>query len=255
MNKEEFLKILVDIDKATASKIYDKMILAQKTGKVMYTTEFYPPNIWGKLSKASASMETKFFTYGVFEDAERRILVFSQEEPVYYPVKLIEIKNKSKFSALEHKDYLGALMSLGVKREKMGDLLIDGDRCYGAVYEEVYEYIKDNLDLIGKSPCVIREIIDEVEIPKVKFEDKVVISTSYRLDSIVGSLCGLSRSKAVEIIGSGKVLVNYTPSLEKDFAVHVDDVLTIRGFGKYRIRETIGNSGSGRLKIIVKKYI
>lgn len=255
MNKDEFFKILMDVDKATVSKIYDKMILALKTGKTMYTTEFYPPNIWGKLLNAKSVITSGIFTNGAFEDAERRIITFSEEEPGYYPIKIIEIRNKSKFSALEHKDYLGALMSLGVKREKMGDLLIDGDKCYGAVYEEVYDYIRANLDSIGKSPCEIREVMDKVEIPKVKFEDKVIISTSYRLDSIVSAVCNLSRNKAVEIIGSGKALVNYTPTFEKDFTVHNGDVLTIRSYGKYRLDETIGNSGSGRLKIIVKKYI
>jgi RNA-binding protein YlmH len=255
MNKEDFLKLLRDVDKAVASKIYDKMILAGKTGKAIFTNEFYPPNIWSKLSNANSVIKLKVFTYGIFEEAERRVIAFSEEEPAYYPVKLIEIKNKSKFSLLEHKDYLGALMSLGVKREKMGDLVLDGDKCYGAVYEEVCEYIEGNLDLIGKSPCSIREIKEIVEIPKAKFEDKVIISTSYRLDSVVSALCGLSRNKAVEIIGSGKVLVNYTSVFEKDYAIHSDDVLTVRGVGKYRFKETIGSSGSGRLKIIVRKYI
>lgn len=255
MNKDDFLKILQDIDKTTAAKIYDKMILAQKTGKPMYTSEFYPTNVWLRLLKASSIIKPKLFAYGVFDDAERRVLVFSDEEPEYYPVKLIEIKNRSKFSVLKHKDYLGALMSLGIKREKMGDLVIDGDICYGAVYEEVYDYIKDNLELIGKSPCEVREVTDIMKIPKVQYDEKVITSTSYRLDCIVSVLSGISRSKAVELVGSGKVLVNYVIALEKDYMMHNEDILTIRGFGKYKIGETIGNSGSGRLKIVVKKYI
>jgi RNA-binding protein YlmH len=255
MNKNEFILHLTPFDKTAAARLHDKLSLTQKSGAAAYTGEFYPPNVWTKVQDLSTKLGVGVSAYGIFPEAERRIIVFHEAEIYYYPVRLMVIENKSKFSSLEHKDYLGALMSLGIKREKMGDLVLHEQRCYGAVYEDVFDYIKDNLQTVGRSPCSISEVTNLQEMPTANLEDKVVVATSYRLDSVISAISGLSRAKAVEVISSGKVLLNYVEALEKDKIVHNGMVITIRGYGKYRLEESIGNSGSGRLKLLIKKYI
>jgi RNA-binding protein YlmH len=147
-------------------------------------------------------------------------------------------------------------MSLGIKREKFGDLVLDNQSCFGALCEDILDYVLLNLNQVGKCPCTV-EVIEELETENIKTasENFVLTSTSLRLDSIVSSICNLSRSKAVDIIHNGKVLLDYVEVKEKDKLVNINEALTIRGYGKYKIIEEIGSTQRGRLRLLVKKYV
>jgi RNA-binding protein YlmH len=255
MNKNEFLNFFYEEDKSHILKVYDKITLAEKSGACIFSTEFYSPNIWSKLQELSINIGISFESFGGFIDSERRLIAFFSSELDSFPIKMIKIINKSKFSRLEHKDYLGAMMSLGVKREKLGDLVVKENSCYAAVCEDIYDYVKASLTQIGKSPCDIEEISDLDNIPAPEFKNEIIIATSYRLDCIASAITGLSRTKCLSLISSGKVLVNYVVESQKDRIIFNNYTVTIRGYGKYRILDTVGNSGSGRLKINVNKYI
>jgi RNA-binding protein YlmH len=196
------------------------------------------------------------YNYGVFEDAERKMLAFSYDNVEDYPVDLIKVICKNKFNNLKHKDYLGALMSLGVKREKFGDLILKDEACYLAVHEEISEYIKINLTSVGKSSCTI-SILDKNmgQIPVYAFDINTVNVSSLRTDCVVSALCNIPRSKAEELIRQRKVLINYSEALEKDKILKSDCIVTVRGYGKFKIVEEIGWTGSGRSKVLVKKFI
>lgn len=255
LKKDDFTKAVSNEDKSSITKIYDKICIAVKSGKTIYTNEFFTPDIWSQIIKLQPQLDIKVFSDGIFNEAERRMLAFSQEDNVIFPMKLISIINKSKFHRLEHKDYLGALMSLGIKREKLGDLIVGENRCYFAACDELYTYIESNIDSIGRCPCEISEIVDLGDLPQHNYEERLVISTSMRADCIVSAVTGLSRSKSVELISSGKLLLNYVEEREKDVEVPLSSTVTIRGYGKFKINEIIGNSSSGRLKLTIKKFI
>lgn len=258
MDKKVFLNSIMYEDKVLISNLYDKIRLADKTNTTIYTNEFYPPIVWKTLEKNSSILGVKVFSYGIFEEAERRSIAFSNYGEVYnFSIKLIKVTSKSSFNKLEHKDFLGALMSLGFKREKFGDLLVCDGCAFFAVCEDVCDYVISNISSIGKTPCDI-EVIDmneDKKIPKAKFEELIINCTSLRLDSIISSICGISRSKSVLLINQGKVLVDYGEADEKDFMVEMGEVITIRGYGKFKIGEEIGKSLSGRCKLAIKKYI
>lgn len=258
MDKKTFLNSIAYEDKILLSNLYDKIILANKVNTIVYTNEFYPPNVWRTLEKNSCGLGVNVYTYGVFEEAERRIIAFSNFDEVYsYPIKLIKVTSKSSFNKLEHKDFLGSLMSLGFKREKFGDLLMNEDSCYFTICEDVSNYVLVNMSSVGRTPCNVEVIdIDRYdEMPKAKFCDIIINTTSLRLDCVVGSICGMSRNKAVLLINQGKVLVDYVEVSEKDFLVERESCITIRGYGKFKIGEEIGMSLSGRCKLAIKKYI
>lgn len=255
MNKNEFINALNYEDRALSSKLYDKLAVTLKSGKSVSTNEFYSPLIWNRVIGLSDKIGIRIASNGIFEEAERRVLCFYNDNQPNFSVKLAVLQNESKFSNLEHKDYLGAMMSLGFKREKLGDLIVQDRRCYCAVCEEIFEYIRDNLTSIGRCPCSVEEVTDSADIPRMAFETKVIVSTSMRLDCIVGAIAAQSRSKAVDMINSGKVLLDYLEVCEKDRNVDEGSIVTIRGYGKFKISETIGNSGSGRLKLSIKKFI
>lgn len=254
MKKEDFLKLMQGEDEAVILKLYNKLTIAEKSGKSIYTNEFYTPGIWGRLMKFTWNPQVKISSYGAFDEAERRIICFNSEDYAIMPVKVILLLNKSKFHNLQHKDYLGAIMSLGIKREKIGDLIVQGSTCYCAVCEDIVDYLKMNLNYIAQCPCEVTEITDYSKLPEYNFQENQIISTSLRADCIVSSICGLSRSKSVDLLKSGKVLIDYIEVREKDFEITLPTTITIRGKGKFKLLDVLGNSSSGRLKIQLKKF-
>jgi RNA-binding protein YlmH len=260
MNKKQFLDKIRFEDKILLSNIFDKIEIFNKINKPIYLNEFYPPAIWKALEKHSTELGCKIGTFGIFEECDRRsisMLPNEEDDDIYkYKINLIKIINKSAFSKLRHSDYLGTLMAQGIKREKFGDLLVDGESCYVPVCSDIVGFIKDNLKNIAKSPCFIEELnIEEANLPKVKYEIKTVIVSSLRLDCVVSALCGVSRNSSVDLIKKGMVLYDYEKASEKDEDVYFDTTITIRGYGKFKIEESIGKTQKDKERIIVKKYI
>jgi RNA-binding protein YlmH len=237
--------------------LYDKIALAEKTGRTVYSTEFYPPNVWGALLNMQGYFDITFNTCGIFDDAERRVIGMGRDGGFYdFPVMLVKITASTKFGDIGHKDYLGAIMSLGIKREKFGDLLVEGSACYAAVHEDVCGYLEANLTKVRNSPCSV-EVLDpdSSEKPGRKFETVRAAAASLRLDCVTAAICGISRTKADELIRQGKVLVNYETAAKRDLEIKENDLIVIRGYGKFIFNEIEGSTRSGRLKIELKKFI
>lgn len=255
INKKNFLDKFNDEDSGIISNIYDKIVLSERTGKTIFSEYFFTPNIWKKLLEIQDYINISITLYGVFDHAERRMIAFNKEQSMNFPVKLLSIRNLSRFSTSLHKDYLGSLMALGIKREKLGDLICYDDYGVVPVCEDIHEYIKLNLNAIGKSPCSV-EVLDpdSFVVPISLFSEMVVNCASSRLDAVVGSLCNISRSNSSELITSGKVIVDYCECCIKDKKVEESSVITVRGFGKFIIGKEVGFTKSGNLKLKVKKY-
>ena len=257
MDKNYFLNSINYEDKNLISSIFNKLQIAEKSNKTVFTNDFVSPSIWNQISSTCANYNVKSFSNGIFKDADRRMLSFSCfEEPITYPINLLKISSSSKFGTLNHKDYLGAIMSLGIKREKLGDLIIQDSICYAPVCCDISNYIIDNLNTIAHQTCQVVEFDYSMDdLPKRQFQERIVISTSLRLDGMVSSICNVSRSNAVELITSGKILVNYFQCLKKDKIIKNNDILTIRGYGKFRIADIIGVTQKDRLKVSINQYI
>lgn len=256
LDKRAFLNALAFEDKNKVSKLYERICFCLKTGREVYTEEFYPPSVWKYLESIKDDLEVNVNSYGIFNEAERKIIAFSEGEAWNFPISLIKIQNKSEFTNLTHKDYLGSILGLGIKREKLGDLICEDFSAYVTIYEELTDYIIYNLKSVGNSPCAVKIVdIHTMNLPEHKFKEENIISTSFRLDSIVSSITGLSRSKVLDIIKEGKVIKDYRVETEKDKIVKENSILTIRGYGKYKVVSKVGITGSGRLKILLKKFI
>jgi len=257
MDKKHFLNTITCEDKNLVSNIFNKIQIAEKTNQTIFTNDFLPPDIWHQILAISENYEIRPFTNGIFNDADRRMLSFSSgDAPTKYPIDLLKIKNKSKFSRVDHKDYLGAIMSLGIKREKLGDLIIQDSTCFAPVCSDISNYIINNLKKVKNCPCVVTEYDYTLyDLPERKFEERVVITTSFRLDGLVSAVCNISRNSSVDLISAGKILVNYFHCVKKDKIIENNDTLTIRGYGKFKVVEIIGNTQKGRLKVAIKQYI
>ena len=254
LSKEDVLKNFLKEDTEDVIKVYQCMSLAYNKNIPTFTKFFCKPNIWTYFTKNFNANNFLVEAKGAFEECDRRILAFNNIYSIPFPYRIIKITNKSKFSNLSHKDYLGAIMALGIEREKLGDLRVIDDYAIVPIYEEVADYILYELRNVGRAPVSIEEI-QEDNLPKSNFLEGMIIVPSLRLDNIVAKLANISRGKAVEVIDGGKVLIDYSKSIDKSKEIKDGQRITISGVGKFIIGEIVGNTKSGRYKVKINKFI
>jgi len=252
--KEKINRYFTDDDRNEALNLYERYLLSKDKDIPVFGKNFYTPNIWTWFEKNLCSKNFKIQTNGFFEDAERRMISFNNIYESPFPMKLIKIENTSKFSTITHRDFLGGILSIGIERNKIGDLLVDKNICYVSVCEEIENFIIYNIDKISKVVCNV-EVLDKIELlPTVAFKEEIVLVSSLRIDGIISKIVNVSRSKAQSMIEQGQVLINYVKVKDKSYELKGEEKITIRGFGKFILGDCIGNSKSGKIKIIIKKY-
>ena len=254
MKKEKFLELFSKEAEKEAQKLYNYFETAEKYEINICTEEFYTPNFWKELGEKIGSIKIK--THGLSDISERRQILFIADEnqSLEFSYKILEIKNLSKFKEQEHKDYLGSILGLNIKRELLGDIMVLEDKAYIIVSDKISEYLVNNLNQIGKSPCEVK-ITDEIsDIPTTEFKEIIIRVSSERLDSVVAELINISRTSVVSGIESGNIMLNYTVQKRKDKALNISDVITIRKYGKYIFAEDLGYTKKGKKKLLFKKY-
>lgn len=257
MDKKKFKNYFIDEGEGTISSIYDKIEICKKIDGVVYTDIFLPPQIWSKLIDAEGELGVLVETKGLSIESEKKMVAFKSYysiERVDFPSKLIVVKSNSKFDNLEHRHYLAGILSTGIKREKLGDLIVEGKNCYTIIFDGLFEFLKLNLLSIGRSRVEIEEIGDR-DIPSYKFEVKEYLINSYRLDVIVSALISGSRNDALKLINSSQVMVNYRLKTNKSLTVKEGDVISIRRYGKHIFAGSEGETKKGKIKGKFKKYI
>lgn len=253
IDKNKILKYFQEDEKDIVVKVLDKIEVAYRRNIPVFTKEFLTPKIWDYFVKTSL-IDIDIKTVGIFDDAERRILAINSDNNYNYPLTVLKIINKSQFSKLEHRDYLGAILSLGIQRDKIGDIVVKDNLCYLVCLQEISDFIIYNLSSIGKSKISISIVNELKDLPIIEFEEFIINVSSLRLDGIVSKLANLSRSKSIDIINSAKVLIDYSPVRDKSIEIKENMRITIRGVGKFIIGSVIGQTRSGKKKVIIKKY-
>lgn len=209
------------------------------------------------------------FYYGGYDEAERKVAVFVPEfygadesgleefldENDSNPIALLLVK-KDKFTSLTHRDYLGALMGLGLKREVIGDIIVNENGCSIFCLKSVASFIAENLHQAGRGSLTVT-VADKNEfcINNAETETVFVSVASMRLDCLVAAVFKLSRPSAAEAIKQGLVYVNSSQLLKSDYNLKEGDKLVLRGKGKAVIGELAGHSKKGRLHLNIKKYL
>lgn len=220
----------------------------------------------------SPQSEAKTVFYGVFEDAERVAAVmlpyyveaadfsslrsYFSENPENNPLAVIEVE-KDRFSKpLSHRDYLGALMSLGIRREITGDIIVNENGCKIAVLAHMADYIAENLCKAGrgtlKAKVIAAQNVAETE-KTTGIEDSFTVS-SMRLDSVVKNAFNVSRSDACKAIESGVVFVNDSECLKADKKICGGDKIVFRRKGRIIVEDCSSVSKKGRIIVIIKRF-
>ncbi len=197
---------------------------------------------------------------GGYEDAERKIACFGDENDLCYPpeppVTIICIEPLSpKFSdALTHRDFLGSLIGLGIKRETLGDIIIKDNVGYLFCLEGISKFIIDNIIKVKHTSvsCSICKELPENILPEPT--EKMIIVASLRLDGIISAVYNMSRSKSSALIDGEKVFINGKLTTSPSKPIEIGDTISVRGHGRFRCTDILGDTRKGRIRILCEVY-
>lgn len=201
-----------------------------------------------------------FDTYGGHEDCERQIVRFGSERMFGYeedyPITLLCIEPLSpKFAEdLEHRDYLGALMNLGIERAVLGDIIIKDKTAYLFCMDSIADYIESSLCKVRHTNVKVGKAVGEIQALEKKLKDMEVLVQSPRFDSIAAAVAKLSRNAAQQLFRDKKVLLNGRVCENNSMLLKEGSIFSIRGFGKYIYEGCSRETRKGRVYVRLKKY-
>ncbi len=188
---------------------------------------------------------------GGYSEAERRVVVFSGYGNTipFTPV----VFSGRDIGTLSHRDFLGTLMSLNVKREMIGDILVGEKRTVAFVMNSVLPLVEE-LTKVGGVGVTISHDFTDADIPKRRFESINATVKSLRIDAVLSDSIGLSREKTQALIRSEGVLLNHLMIFDPSEKVSEGDVFSLRGKGKFKLNSVGGMSKKDRIFITIYKF-
>lgn len=193
-------------------------------------------------------------TSGLFHKAERRRALFY---PRYYEpndadfeLSLILVKYPTKFATLKHSQVLGALTNIGIRRSLIGDIVTDSERWQFVTATNMVNFLKLQVESIGKVKVHLEEV-DKAEIiaPIDEWQNYQLTVSSLRLDALIAGVYNLSRKHVKDLLGSGKVVLNWMNIEKPDVEVAEHDIVSVRGYGRFRLNELQGVSKKGKIRV------
>ena len=205
-------------------------------------------------------LQSRYETYGGYHLAERQMVAFLPDALYYdyhYPFQAIEISpvNQRFAEELTHRDYLGAVMNLGIERCKLGDIMIDNGNALMFLRDELVAYITDNLTRIRHTSVQVsvkHELQAEYE---PKYEEIRGTVASVRLDTVLSLAYPLSRSKLTACIESGRVFVNGKLITSNGYRLKEGDIISVRKMGRIIYDGVLSETKKGRYLTSVRKYL
>ncbi len=247
MTNEELLKRADDL----ASR-------AEKTGSVTHTA-FLTPAEQYQLRAFRPRGDCRMVFYGGVDGAERQCAFFLpdwMDEADFDGAETIRcIRITAHFGAPGHRDYLGALLGMGVGREWIGDILIDESTAHVLCLKSVEAHLL-GIEKVGRCGVKTAAIaLSEVPVPERKVQEVSFTVQSPRLDAVLSGLFHLSRTQAAERIRAGDASLNYAECLRPDAEIRPGDIVSLRGCGKAAVKDLGGQSRKGRTYLIGEVYL
>lgn len=201
------------------------------------------------------SEDIHVFTEGLFDNAERqRMLIapsYFQATKEDFQIACYTINYPSKFVQIKHPDVLGALLSIGLDRSKFGDIRLAENTVQFAMASEIVDYVRANLTGIGKVKVHVEEV--QPTVPLLQNDEQWMESShtvsSMRLDVVLATVANISRQKSQNLIGAGKVKVNWTVREATSFELQEGDIISARGFGRVKIMMTEGRTKKDKIRL------
>ena len=210
-------------------------------------TFFLTPNIYKEICYILKNYE--YNIYYPYPESDK-IILYTENIP---KVRLFEIDS---YFPLTHREILGSLFGLNISNEVFGDIIVDNNKYYFYVMNEISDFILDNLSMIGNKPVKIKEIdIDTLSNYKRKYDSYEVIVSSLRIDNIIARIIGTSRDKVHKMIKDKLVMLNYDILSSNSYMLKDNDVFSIRKYGKYKFIGVINRTKKDNYIIKYLKYL
>ena len=256
IDKEEYTNHIKDNDKKIEiRKILDKIEIVLNK-HISQTTDFLNPYEFTlALSVLNRFNDISYSIDGGYEGAERKIITiyppYIFREDIEVPISSLKIIGDLKL--VEHKDYLGSILSLGINRNKIGDILVYDDEAIIIVKEEINSFILYNLEKIkNKNIEVSLHNQSNIQTPKVEYKELNEFLVSLRIDTIISSTLNLSRKESMNIINSGKVKLNFEFIDKPSKEVEEGDMISVKGYGRFILHQIKGRSKKDRFICIIR---
>lgn len=201
----------------------------------------------------------KFCFFGGHSECERSVGFFLpdyiEEEWMDWSEHICAFELTASFGAPGHRDYMGALLGMGIGREWLGDIWVKDNKAVVFCLPSVESHLL-SIDKVGRFTVKAKKIsLSEITAPERQVKEKAFTVQSLRLDAVVAGLFGLSRTEAARQITAGNVSVNYSETDKTGLPVHEGDILSLRGKGKGKVTGFGGESKRGRQYVYTEKYI
>ena len=212
------------------------------------------------LSLLQGRQEVPYTAFGGMEGCERRVFQFGDESLCGYeqplPIRCLRIEPRGqKFSdPLAHRDCLGALMALGVERETLGDLFPEETGVYLFCLDTVAPYLTDSLTSVGRTPVQVFETEPPSAGALLRLRPGLVKLASLRLDSLISGAYNLSREEGQRLIAGQKVFLNGLPAAKASMEPKAGDLISVRGYGRFRLEGDQGLTKKGKHNISISYY-
>jgi len=231
------------------ARLLDVAKRAAATGRFLFT-DFLDPAQRDQARKAAREAGTQVAFQGGFPDAERVIARFGQEGAGEWPFQILRLSWNLKFGSPGHRDILGATMALGVKREAVGDILLQENTAFLALHDTVASYVRDHLTQAGRAALSVAwaDSKDVSSLTRPMREVNLIVS-SLRLDAVVAAAMKVSRAAAEKLILQGGVKVNHSPEIRPDKKLSEHCLISIQGYGRLYIHQMYGTTQRGRMKV------
>lgn len=240
------------IEEKRFAELARRAALAGRTGY----SRFLEPAMMPAAKKSARDAGALLEFSGGYPGAERVVAAFIADgDEAYYPIECLDVRWNTKFASIGHRDLLGAVMGLSIEREMTGDIVLAGDGlAYLFVISDMADYIMANLESAGRASLKITRHEGEVICPEPEGVRARITLASPRLDAFVSAGYDLSRSEAQKLINAGLVKLNHSPELRTDAGVNAGDLISVRGHGRMKVEEMLGQTRRGRLAAQVFRY-
>lgn len=198
-------------------------------------------------------------TSGGYEFAERQMAAFIPDALSYeweFPIRCMKItKGPGSFpESLTHRDYLGAIVHLGVERSTVGDILLSGDDAWFFCVDSMVDFFTQELIKIRHTSVCTQTLPQTDPLPEPVRKPVQGTVSSLRLDATLSVAFGGSRTKLAPLVQGGKVFVNGCPVTSNGYVLKEGDIVSVRGKGKFRFQQVLSQTKKGRYAIILEVY-
>lgn len=247
-------------NRETIARVIDQADQAVKTWEVVATDFLSPPELFETQQAFSRLTDVQLVAWGGYPQAERQRLAIARSElpldTAQVQLAALEIAGNFLFDPATHRDFLGALLGTGIVRDRVGDIIVLGERgAQAIVVPDLVEFLEISLTQVRSVPVKTRRIeLTELKIREPKKKELATVEASLRLDAVASAGFGMSRNKMVDLIEAGDVRVNWKDVSSASHQVKAGDLIAIRGKGRVEVGE-VSVTKKDRYRVQLTRFV